>query len=138
MPFQKGNTYGKFPKPGNGGHNKKEVVDTKKAARELANEFIEQNIKPVLLNYLRLAKSDDGATTRHFVDKVLPEKPGIQINQQINVNQEFNWNEYQALCVTSSGIRAEQKAVDANSTSESIHSSHTDTEASIVSKPTSS
>jgi hypothetical protein len=89
MPFQKGNKLGR---PGNrgGGRPPKQEIEIKKAARELAREFIEENVKPVLDNYLKLAQGyyetrysengseyevfvTDGPTTRHFIDKVIPE-----------------------------------------------------------------
>ena len=89
MPFQKGNTYGgKRLKAGRPSKIKQEI---KKAAAEIAREYIETNMEPVLSNYLKLAKGyydtrytesgfeyevfiSDGPTTRHFIDKLLPDE----------------------------------------------------------------
>lgn len=94
MPFEVGNTYGKRPKP-NAGRPPKVKQEIKKAAAEIAREFIEENVKPVLANYLRLAEGyydtrysengtpyevfiTDGPSTRHFVDKILPNEQAEQ------------------------------------------------------------
>jgi hypothetical protein len=100
MPFQPGNTLAHRRKTKRGGQQTTTQKEIKKAAAEIAREYIEANVEPVLSNYLRMAKgyyetrlSDngteyelwvtDGPTTRHFVDKVLPnEQPetGTTIN----------------------------------------------------------
>lgn len=89
MPFQKGNRLGKGGRKKGAGRPSREQAKNKQTAAEIAREYIEQHVQPVLANYLKLANgwnetrySDglpyeafcyDGATTRHFVDKVLPE-----------------------------------------------------------------
>lgn len=67
----------------------KEVAQVKKMAADLAREYIETHVDPVLQNWGKLAEgwmqkcfTDEGheyeefrydsATTRHFVDKILP------------------------------------------------------------------
>jgi hypothetical protein len=88
--FEPGNKLAKGGKRKNAGRPPKNRAEVKKAAQVIAREFIEENVKPVLDNYLKLAKGyyetrytqegqayevfvPDGPTTRHFVDKLLPE-----------------------------------------------------------------
>lgn len=90
MPFQKGHKLSPGGKKGNkGGRPSKESKKIATTAAEIAREFIEKNVKPVLDSYLGLAKGRwvtrrtltgakyrewvvDAATTRHFVDKLVP------------------------------------------------------------------
>lgn len=94
MPFQTGNKLSPGGKKGNkGGRPSKSKKEIARAAAEIARDYIEQHIQPVLNNYLKLAKGwdekrytalgneyeefrYDGATTRHFVDKLLPTVKG--------------------------------------------------------------
>jgi len=90
MPFthESARQYG-GAKPGAGRKPKREL-QIKKAAAVIAREFIEQNIQPVLDTYLGLAAGKvverntkkgkqvfrllvDPPTTRHVIDKLLPE-----------------------------------------------------------------
>ncbi len=85
-------------RPGAGRRSKlqKEVL---KAAEIIAREYLEVNIKPVLQAYLRLAIGGkarrlnektgkivsvdveaDGATLRHYLDKILPSKQDTDVN----------------------------------------------------------
>lgn len=90
MPFQPGNQLHHTRRVKSGGRPPKSKREIKKAAAVIAREFIEEHIRPVLDNYLKLAKGytetrytqegqsyevfvPDGPTTRHFVDKILPE-----------------------------------------------------------------
>ena len=73
------------------GRPKKAYIETKKAAKDIARAYIEASIKPVLHTYFQLAHGRmvnkyhegkvvgqefeaDAPTTRHFIDKVLPEE----------------------------------------------------------------
>ena len=104
MPFQKG-----IKLPGQGGYRKnagrKSEVHreiTKKAA-EIARDYIERSVKPVMATYFQLAHGRyvnkwhegvrvgvefeaDPATTRHFVDKILPDEQETQQHSGITVN----------------------------------------------------
>ena len=93
MPFQKGNKIGR----GNGGAKPGAGRKTKAwhhgnaIAKDIAKAYIEASIKPVLHQYYQLAAGRmvnkyhegkvvgqefeaDAPTTRHFIDKVLPEE----------------------------------------------------------------
>jgi len=89
-------------KPGAGRKPNKER-QIKQQAADIARAFIEENVKPVLDNYLKLAKGyyetrytalgteydvfvPDGATTRHFVNKILPDE---QSQAQISPTIQF-------------------------------------------------
>lgn len=91
MPFQKGNKLSRGGKIGNkGGRPSRETKRNLQTAAEIARAYIEKHVQPVLDNYLKLARGweearfsnsgdaytafcYDGATTRHFIDKLLPE-----------------------------------------------------------------
>ncbi len=96
---------------GPGGRKKGDPV--KKAASIIAREFIEEHVEPVLQSYLKLAKGyydtrytdsgkpyevfvSDGPTTRHFVDKLLPEikhdESQRPIAIQVVIEQSTNGN----------------------------------------------
>jgi hypothetical protein len=130
MPFQKGHSYG-GAKPGAGRKPKKEL-EIKQAAAEIAKGFIEKNIKPVLDNYLRLANGwletrysengteydtfvYDGPTTRHFVDKVLPNvEKQAPLGTVINVNfVQFQNNQHPAQ-LQAKDVSAAVLAIDGN------------------------
>ena len=91
-------------RPGSGRHSniKREA---KKMAEEIARDYIEKNLKPVLQAYLRLAIGGkarrlnektgkvvsvdveaDGATLRHYLDKILPSKQDVDFNLSGSVN----------------------------------------------------
>jgi hypothetical protein len=73
MKFQPGHKLAKGgARPGAGRKPKNHEV-VKQAAAVLARQYIELHIEPVLKTYLDLAQSgNDSATTRHYVDKLLP------------------------------------------------------------------
>ena len=100
MPFEPGNKYG--GKREGAGRKSKKVVEVQKNVAEIAKQYIESNIDPVLSNYLRLAKGwletrysengteydtfcYDGATTRHFINKVLPDEQ-VEAQRPITIN----------------------------------------------------
>jgi hypothetical protein len=85
--FQRGNKLAKGgARPGSGPKTKAEIA-IRQSAQELARDFIETTIRPVLLEWLRAATSgDDGATTRHFIDKVLPELHEQPVVQPAQIN----------------------------------------------------
>jgi hypothetical protein len=77
MRFQKGNKFSKGGTRGNkGGRPSKEQQEIKKAAAEIAREFIETHVQKFLDSYLRLStgKFIDPATVRHAIDKILPDE----------------------------------------------------------------
>jgi hypothetical protein len=93
MPFQVGNTYGGKRK--NSGRPPKIKKEIQKAAAEIAREYINRSVKPVMATYFQLAHGRivnkwhegkivgeefeaDAATTRHFVDKILPDEQDKQ------------------------------------------------------------
>src|SRR5215470_10000327 len=102
MRFQKGNRFSKGGTRGNkGGRPSKEQREIKKAAAEIAREFIEKNVQPILETYLGLAAgkvveriAEDGTktfklsvdppTTRHAIDKLLPDKQ-MESSQEIKI-----------------------------------------------------
>ena len=102
MRFQKGNKFSKGGSKGNkGGRPSKEQQEIKKAAAEIAREYIEKNVQPILETYLGLAAgkvvkriAEDGAktfelsvdppTTRHAIDKLLPDEQ-MESPQQIKI-----------------------------------------------------
>jgi hypothetical protein len=77
MRFQKGNKFSKGGTRGNkGGRPSKEQQEIKKAAADIAREFIETHVQKFLDSYLRLStgKFIDPATVRHAIDKILPDE----------------------------------------------------------------
>jgi hypothetical protein len=77
MRFQKGNKFSKGGIRGNkGGRPSKEQQEIKKAAAEIAREFIETHVQKFLDSYLRLStgKFIDPVTVRHAIDKILPDE----------------------------------------------------------------
>ena len=91
MPFQKGNKYGKGGARLGAGEPSAEKKRIRKAAAEMAREYIEKHLKPVLEAYKELAggrpvrhynqqtgellyteKEVDAPTLRHWVDRLLP------------------------------------------------------------------
>jgi hypothetical protein len=89
MPFEKGNKLGKGG-PRGGGRPSKTKQEIKRAAAEIARDYIEASVKPVVQTYFQLAHGRlvnkwhegkiagqefeaDAATTRHFIDKLLPD-----------------------------------------------------------------
>ena len=77
MRFQKGNKFSKGgTKANKGGRPSKEQQEIKKAAAEIAREFIETHVQKFLDSYLRLStgKFIDPATVRHAIDKILPDE----------------------------------------------------------------
>ena len=102
MKFEKGNKFAKGGKRNPpGGRPTKQQVEIKKAAREIAREYIEKNVQPILETYLGLAAgkvvkriAEDGAktfelsvdppTTRHAIDKLLPDEQ-MESPQEIKI-----------------------------------------------------
>lgn len=128
MPFQKGHSYG-GAKPGAGRKPKKEL-EIKQAAAVIAREFIESNVKPVLNNYLRLANGwletrysengteydtfcYDGPSTRHFIDKLLPDEKFQAQGAVINV-QFVQFNNQHPAQLQAKNVSAAVLAIDAN------------------------
>jgi len=89
--FQPGHKLAKGGKREGAGRKRKDHEAVELAAAVVARKFIEANVKPVLDNYLKLAQGytetrytaegqayqvfvPDGPTTRHFVDKLLPDE----------------------------------------------------------------
>src|SRR5262245_17186987 len=88
MRFQKGNKFSKGGTRGNkGGRPSKEQQEIKKAAAEIAREFIETHVQKFLDSYLRLStgKFIDPATVRHAIDKILPDEQ-MEAAQPIKIN----------------------------------------------------
>jgi hypothetical protein len=100
MPFQVGNTYGGKRK--NSGRPPKIKKEIQKAAAEIAREYINRSVKPVMATYFQLAHGRivnkwhegkivgeefeaDAATTRHFVDKLLPDEQARQIPSSLTI-----------------------------------------------------
>ena len=90
MPFQKGNKLAPGGARPNSGPKSKERHEIEQTASEIAYRYIETSVKPVMHTYFQLAHGRlvnkwhdgeivgqefeaDAATTRHFVDKLLPE-----------------------------------------------------------------
>src|SRR4029453_6860639 len=103
MRFQKGNKAGQggLRNPP-GGRPTKEQQEIKKAAAEIARDYIERSVKPVMHTYFQLAhgrlvnKWHEGqiagqefeaapATTRHCVNKILPAEQ-MESAQPIQIN----------------------------------------------------
>jgi len=76
MKFEKGNQAAKRRKRRAGGRPTKEHQEIKKAAAEIAREFIETHVQKFLDSHLRLStgKFIDPATVRHAIDKILPDE----------------------------------------------------------------
>ena len=89
MPFQPGNKLTARRKNHNGSRLSNQKREIQKAAREIAREYIEASVKPVMQTYFQLAHGRlvnkyhegrivgqefeaDAATTRHFIDKIYP------------------------------------------------------------------
>src|SRR5262252_8394040 len=87
MRFQNGNKLSKGGTIGNkGGRPSKAQQEIKKAAAEIAREFIETHVQKFLDSYLRLSTGQfvDPATVRHAIDKLLPDEQ-MQAAQPIQI-----------------------------------------------------
>jgi len=89
MPFTKETAIYGGAKPG-AGRKKGTQAKIEKAASEIAREFIESNVRAVLDTYLGLASGTgkfgiDPPTTRHFVDKLIPEIDGKENQRPIAI-----------------------------------------------------
>lgn len=109
-PFQPGNKLAKGGRREGAGRKSKDHDDVMSKAEVIAVKYIAEHVNPVLENYFKLAKGweetrfsangdeytqfcYDGATTRHFVDKVLRDKDDDGENKgitQINFVQYNN------------------------------------------------
>lgn len=87
--FEKGHKLAKGGKREGAGRPSNQQKEIAKAAAEIAKDYIERSVKPVMLTYFQLAHGRivnkwhegkivgqefeaDAATTRHFVDKLVP------------------------------------------------------------------
>lgn len=106
MRFEKGNKLAKGGKRPGAGRPKQvtSANEIKKRAAEIARDYIEASVKPVMATYFQLAHGRmvnkwhdgkivgaefeaDASTTRHFVDKLLPDEINAQTqNRPIQVN----------------------------------------------------
>ena len=107
MPFQPGNKLTAKRKNHNGGRPSNQKREIQKAAREIARDYIEASVKPVMMTYFQLAHGRlvnkyhegkvigqefeaDAATTRHFIDKILPPVQKIQAQvEEVPRHQEL-------------------------------------------------
>lgn len=88
--FKKGNKLAKGGRRKGAGRKPDNFVQVQKAAADIAREYIEASVKPVMHTYFQLAHGRlvnkyhegqivgqefeaDAPTTRHFIDKLLPE-----------------------------------------------------------------
>jgi hypothetical protein len=75
MRFQKGNKFSKGGTKGNkGGRPSKAELQALITGAELARKRLEKSAGKIMNRYIELATRDDPATTRHAVDKILPDK----------------------------------------------------------------
>ena len=105
MPFQPGNKLTARRKNHNGGRPSKQRKEIQKAAREIARQYIDASVKPVMQTYFQLAHGRlvnkyhegkiigqefeaDAATTRHFIDKILPTVTKIEGKIEVPYNRE--------------------------------------------------
>src|SRR5262249_34871577 len=97
----------------------------KKAAREIAREYIEKNVQPILETYVGLAAGKvvdrigkdgtktfelavDPPTTRHAIDKLLPDKQ-MESSQEIKITFiRFGEDDPPQLRTVSVGVPAPQ------------------------------
>lgn len=85
MPFQPGHKLAKGGKRPGAGRPRLEAAEIKKTAAELARAYLDKHGARVMETYIQLAtKGLDPATTRHAVDKLIPD--GFTQNQ----GQGFN------------------------------------------------
>jgi len=98
MPFQKGHKLAPGGKRPNAGRKGKTKLEIHKEAGVIAREFIESHVDPILKTYLGLAAGRvvktrkgkfrllvDPPTTRHAVDKLLPEFDATKIQRPIAI-----------------------------------------------------
>jgi hypothetical protein len=75
MRFQKGNKFSKGGTKGNkGGRPSKAELQALITGAELARKRLEKSAGKIMNRYIELATREDPATTRHAVDKILPDK----------------------------------------------------------------
>lgn len=103
--FQKGHKFAKGGKRNPpGGRPTKEQKEIERKAADLAREYIERSVKPVMHSYFQLAHGRlvnkyhegviigqefevDAPTTRHFVDKLVPEAAKtLEVKGQIGID----------------------------------------------------
>lgn len=74
MPFKKGNKFSQGGIKGNkGGRPSKAELQALITVAELARKRLEKSAGKIMNRYIELATRDDPATTRHAVDKILPD-----------------------------------------------------------------
>lgn len=110
MPFRKGHKLAKGGRRKGAGRKSKTTKEIEKRAEEIARDYIERSIKPVMHTYFQLAHGRmvnkyhegvvvnqefeaDAATTRHFIDKLLPaakQEVGLDVGVHGTVNVYTN------------------------------------------------
>src|SRR5688500_10214878 len=105
MPFQPGNKLTVRRRNSRGGRPSKQRKEIQKAAREIARQYIDASVKPVMQTYFQLAHGRlvnkyhegkivgqefeaDAATTRHFIDKILPTVTKIEGKIEVPYDRE--------------------------------------------------
>jgi hypothetical protein len=105
MKFEPGNQLAKRRKTRAGGRPSNQSKKVQKAALEIAREYIEASVKPVMMTYFQLAHGRlvnkyhegkivgqefeaDAATTRHFIDKILPTVTKIEGKIEVPYSRE--------------------------------------------------
>lgn len=101
--FEPGNKLAKGGKRAGAGRPPKAQQEIKKAAAQIARDYIERSVKPVMHTYFQLAHGRmvnkwhegqivgqefeaDAPTTRHFIDKLLPDEQNEPQAPHITVN----------------------------------------------------
>ena len=87
MPFEPGNQLAKGGKREGAGRPTKLEAEAKETAAQRARKMLEDAYQPVFKTYVALAQGgQDPTTTRHFVDKILPDDKDLNHGQTIIVN----------------------------------------------------
>lgn len=131
MPFQPGHKLAKGGKREGAGRPRK----GQKLAADIIREIIEAKATKLGNQYINRALGEMGDKVLcHAIDKLLPEvaKPAVVFN--IKNVEEFNWNEYQAVCIATSSPRVIEAVANSDGIDEPIHPAYSDSQASLISK----
>jgi hypothetical protein len=98
MPFKPGNNYG--GKREGAGRPTKKDVELKQTAAQIARDLLEERTREIMASYLQFAHNDP-ATSRHAVDKIIPDLKDVERERTLTVNIA------QAIKITEPGLEPE-------------------------------
>lgn len=132
--FPKGHKFAKGGRRAGSGQKTKEQKALKKLQEETYVSIVKKNEARLANHAVNRAFESDGILAK-FMDQLGDEKQAQpQVILNISKVEEFNWSEYQTVCIASGSVRTVETTAHNNGTEESLHPSHTNGQASLISK----